>query len=429
MTYRAGGVENLLYPACFFMKKRKPSKMRSCLGYLFAALFSLYPLLGAETAVDGSKGISRAFQKAQTSGENVVSITGKESSGKGKKKEKSTEQMLKDLKDDEILVEIDGRDALKWGLLRRHVDALCAGIERSEMQMEGNAALRSIMFQSRVRKLLKEYIEYTLVAAEARREGVTVAPEKFAEYRARARAEWGKRGELGKVMLNLINSGESFYEHNLTNALYSQAYQKQVLLPMTETNEAEIRQMMGIVHSNNTAVVETNLYKRALAADILGKLRGGMDFGDAAEQWSDGESSATRGVMMDGTDEHPARFAEGELPKAVEDALANLKEGEMSGIVETPDAWRIVQLLKRNGSAEQDGEVSVEIAEILLEKDMLQPELSPEQARERIKEIKMKAVTKMKFHELLAKAKVECKIPLWEPSDPSKKRMRIKRVK
>lgn len=103
MTYRAGGVENLLYPACFFMKKRKPSKMRSCLGYLFAALFLLYPLLGAETAVDGSKGISRAFQKAQTSGENVVSITGKESSGKGKKKEKSTEQMLKELKDDEIL--------------------------------------------------------------------------------------------------------------------------------------------------------------------------------------------------------------------------------------------------------------------------------------------------------------------------------------
>ncbi len=401
--------------------------MRNRLGYLFAALFSLYPLFGAETAVDGSKGVSKAFQNAQPSGANVVSIKGKESSGK--KKEKSTEQMLKELKDDEILVEIDGRDGLKWGLLRRHVDALCVGIERSEMQVEGNAALRSIMFQSRVRKLLKEYIEYTLVAAEARRVGVKVAPEKFAEYRARARAEWEKRGKVGEVMLNLIGSGESFYEHNLTNALYSQEYQKQVLVPLTETNDAEIKQMMGIVHSNNTAVVATNLYKRALVADIFGKLRSGMDFGDAAEQWSDSESSATRGVMMDGTDEHPARFAEGELPKAVEDALANLKEGEMSGIVETPDAWRIVQLLKRNGSTERDGEVTVEIAEILIEKDMLQPELSPEQARTRVKEIKMKAVTKMKFHELLAKAKVECKIPLWEPTDPSKKRMRIKRVK
>ncbi len=403
------------------------SRLRHLLAWVVAAFLPLCPLLGAETSNDGSKGISKAFQNAQPSGANVVSVAGKKSPGK--KKEKSTEQMLKELGDDEILVKIDGHDALKWGLLRRHVEALCVGIEQSEMQMEGNAALRSIMFQSRVRKLLKDYIEYALVAAEARREGVTVAPETFAEYRAKARAEWGKRGETGKAVLKLIDSGESFYEHNLTNALYSQAYQKQVLLPMTDTNEAEIKQMMGIVHSNNTAVVATNLYKKALMADILGKLRDGMDFGDAAEQWSDSESSATRGVMMDGLDEHPARFAEGELPKAVEDVLANLKEGETSGIIETPDAWRIVRLLKRNGSPEQDGEVSVEIAQILLEKEMLQPELSPDQARERIKEIKMKAVSKMKFHELLAKAKIECKIPLWESADPSKKRMRIKRLK
>ena len=344
----------------------------------------------------------------------------------GKKKEKSTEQMLKELGDDEVLVKVDGHDALKWGLLRRHVEALCVGIEQAEMQMEGNAALRSIVFQSRVRKLLKEYSDFALVAAEARREGLKIPPETFAEYRAKARAEWGKRGETGKAVLKLIDSGESFYEHNLTNALYCQAYQKQVLLPMTETNDAEIKQMMGIVHSNNTAVVATNLYKKALAADILGKLRDGMDFGDAAEQWSDSESSATRGVMMDGLDEHPARFAEGELPKAVEEALAKLKEGETSGIVDTPDAWRIVRLLKRN---EQDGEASVEIAQILLEKAMLQPELSPAQARERIKEIKMKAVTKMKFHELLQKAKIECKIPLWEPADPAKKRVKVRKVK
>lgn len=401
-------------PRCFF-------------AWVAVVFLPLCPLFSAEPAVDGSKGISRAFQNLKNSDGNVASIAGKKSSSK--EKEKSTEQMLKELGDNEVLVKVDGHDALKWGLLRRHVEALCVGVEQSEMQMEGNAALRSIMFQSRVRKLLKEYIEYALVAAEARREGLKVAPEAFAEYRAKARAEWGKKGESGKAVLKLIKSGESFYEHYLTNALYSLAYQKQVLLPMTETNEEEIKQMMGIVHSNNTAVVATNLYKKALMADILGKLQNGMDFGDAAEQWSDSESSATRGVMMDGLDEHPARFAEGELPKAVEDVLANLKEGEMSGIIETPDAWRIVRLLKRNGSSEQGGEVSVEIAQILLEKEMLQPELSPDQARDRIKEVKMKAVSKMKFHELLKKAKIECKIPLWESADPSKKRMRVKRVK
>ena len=346
-----------------------------------------------------------------------------------KKAEKGTDQILNELGDDEILITIDGRDALKWGLLRRHVEALCSGVDRPEMQAEGNTALRSIMFQEQLRKLLKEYIQYSLFAAEARREGVTVAPETFAEYRAKAHAGYEKMGESGKAVLKLIDSGESFYELNLTNALYSQAYQRQVLLPMTETNDEEIKKFMGMVHSNNTAVVATNLYKRALVADVLGKLKNGIDFGDAAGKWSECDSSATRGVMMDDNDEHPARFAQGDLPKEVEDALSNLKEGETSGIIETPFDWRIVRLLKRNGSPEQEGETSVEIAQILLEKEMLKPELSPSQAREKIKLIKLKAVRKMKFYELIKKAQIESKIPLWTSGDSVENSMRIKRVK
>ena len=397
------------------------------LAWALAAFLPSCRLFGAGTPADAPKGISKAFQKAQPSGGNVVSIAEKKSARKGK--EKSTEQVLKELRDDEVLVKIDGCDVLKWGLLRRHVEALCVGIERPEMQMEGNAALRAIMFQSRVRRLLKDYIEYALFAAEARREGVTVAPETFVKYRARARAGYEKMGESGKALLKLMDSGESFYEHNLTNALYCLEYQKRVLAPMTETDDGEIKKMMGMVHAANTAVVATNLYKKALAADILAKLDGGMDFGDAAEKWSDCESSATRGVMMNGTDEYPERFSEGDLPKAVEEALAKLKEGERSGIIETPLAWHIVRLLKRNGSSEEDGEATVEIAQILLEKEMLQPELLPEQARERIRDIKMKAVTKMKFRELLGKVKIECKIPLWEPADPTKKHVKIRKIK
>ena len=397
------------------------------LAWVLAAFLPFGPSLGADTAANGPKGVSRAFQKGKSSGGNVVSITERKSARK--EKEKSTEQLLKELGDEDVLVKIGDFDALKWGLLRRHVEALCVGIERPEMQMEGNAALRAIMFQSRVRRLLKDYIEYAMFAAEARREGVTVAPEMYATYRARARAGYAKMGESGKALLKLMDGGESFYEHNLTNALYCLEYQKRVLAPMTETDDGEIKKMMGIVHSANSAAVATNLYKKALAVDILSKLDGGMDFGDAAEKWSDCESSATRGVMMNGTDEHPERFAGGDLPKAVEEALAKMKEGERSGIIETPFAWHIVRLLKRNVLPEEDGETTVEIAQILLEKEMLQPELLPEQARARIREIKMKAVTKMKFRELLGKVKIDCKIPLWEPADPTKKHVKIKKIK
>ena len=182
-----------------------------------------------------------------------------------------------------------------------------------------------------------------------------------------------------------------------------------------------------MAHSNNTAVVATNLYKKALVADILGKLRAGMDFGDAAEKWSEDDSSTTRGVVMDDNDEHPARFAQGDLPKEIEDALAKLKEGETSGIIETPFDWRIIRLLKRNGSPGLE-EMTVEIAQILLEKEMLNPEPSPAQAQERIKQIKLKALRKMKFYELIRKAKIESKIPLWTSGDSAENGMKIKRV-
>jgi hypothetical protein len=113
------------------------------------------------------------------------------------------------------------------------------------------------------------------------------------------------------------------------------------------------------------------LYKKTLIAEIQTKLNGGMEFGEAAEKWSDCESSLTRGVVMDAMEEHPERFEKGELPEAVEAALSQLKEGETSGIIETPTAWYIVRLLKRNISKD-DEDSTVEIAQIMLEKEMLE---------------------------------------------------------
>ena len=185
--------------------------------------------------------------------------------------------------------------------------------------------------------------------------------------------------------------------------------------------------MIKIRHSANVGCVTTNLYKKALIAEIQDKLKGGMEFGEAAEKWSDCESSLTRGVMMDAMDEHPERFEKGELPEAVETALSGLKEGGTSGIIETPTAWHIVRLLKRNVSKD-DEDPTVEIAQIMLEKEMLEPEFSPRQARKYIETIKMKAVLKATFYDLVTKVKIDSKIPLWDSADSTRRR-RVKRIK
>lgn len=369
-------------------------------------------------------GISRAFDNARQVGRNVYSMTGKKPAAA----ETSTESILSKLKDDDVLVEIEGWDSLKWGLLRRHVEVLCAAIDRPDMQMEGNAAVKKIAYNMRLRKLLKDYMEHAVFAVEAKRIGITVAPEKFEEYRAKAREGYAQSGETGKSLQTLMDEGESFYEHNLTNALYWLAYKEQEMAPLCKTDEREIKKMIGIRHSANLNTTATNLQRRASMADILGKLKDGMEFGEAAERWSDSDSSSTRGVVMDEADERPARLAEGDLPAQVWSALSGLKEGETSGVIDAPLAWYIVRLLKRH-APEEDGGPTVEIAQIVVEKDLLDPEFSPRQAQNYIETIKMKALTKATFQELVKKVKIDSKIPMWDPSGPSKKRKLVKRVK
>jgi len=398
---------------------------RQTIGFLVVAWLLLpLALSGAEEAPAVGGGLSKAFQNAQPADGNTYSVAGNAANSKPK----GMEQLLNELRDDDVLVRIEGVGELKWGPLRRHVEALCKDLDRPDMQAEGNAAMKDVAFQSRLRKLLKDYVENAVFAVEARRNGITVSPETFEEYRAKARAGYARKGNAGKVLLGLMDESGNFYENNLTNALYSLAYRQRELAPMTEADDDEVVKLAGMVSDANSAAVTTNLHNRALMTDILSKLKGGMEFGDAAEKWSESDSSITRGVEMDAMGDHPERFASGELPEEVESALEGLKVGEMTGIVETPVAWHIVRLLKRNEPTE-DSEQTVEIAQIVLEKQMLEPELTSAQARARVESIKMKAVLKVKFRELLDTVKIDSKIPLWESADPNKRSVKIKRIK
>ena len=71
----------------------------------------------------------------------------------------------------------------------------------------------------------------------------------------------------------------------------------------------------------------------------------------------------------------------------------------------------------------------MEIAQIMLEKEMLEPELSPAQARKYIESIKMRYALKETFYDLVKKVKIDSKIPLWDPADSGARRRRIKRIK
>lgn len=398
-------------------------------GILIASLTVFWGLghadqIASQTGQRSEDSISKAFRSAKPKDKNAVSIA----SPRKKSQREKTSDIIAGLKDDDILVDIGGVFRLQWGLIRKHVAVLCKNVDRPDMQESGNEAVKKVAFQSMFRKLLKDYIEHGVFALEARRLGITVEESEFQEYRKMARERYAQMGDVGKSLIKLLDSGESFYEHNLTNALYWKAYREKEIAPKIELPDEDVRKFMGMRHEKNIGVLATNNIKRVLIADILAKVKGGMDFGEAAEKWSDDDSAETRGVMMDDHGEVTLKFTKDDLEEKVAAQCWQMKAGELSGVIETPYAWHIVKLLKRN-PATADEEETIEFAQIKLEKEFLFPEYSEEEARSKARSLILRAAMKTKFAELLKRTHIDSKIPLSDSDSGGGPRMKIQKVR
>ena len=78
---------------------------------------------------------------------------------------------------------------------------------------------------------------------------------------------------------------------------------------------------------------------RAKADSVLQQLRSGGNFAALARQYSDGPSAETNGLL--GT------FQPGELLPGFDEAVAQLRPGEMSGVVRTRVGFHIIRLEAR----------------------------------------------------------------------------------
>jgi peptidyl-prolyl cis-trans isomerase SurA len=83
---------------------------------------------------------------------------------------------------------------------------------------------------------------------------------------------------------------------------------------------------------------------RAKLQQLLDSLKMGVDFGDLARRHSEDPGSAKQGGEL-------GLVRRGQFVKEFETAVFSLKEGEVSGIVETQFGFHIIQLLERRGDA------------------------------------------------------------------------------
>ena len=328
-----------------------------------------------------------------------------------------TDDIVCSLKDDDVLLKIGDHDVLKWGTFRKHLNALDEDVKHPNLQ----SAIKTATYKARFRKLLRDYVQYGVIAEAARKAGITIPAEEYEKYRAMARKQYANMGKVGERLGKLMDGPDSFYEQNLTNALLWLEYKKKIIAPKVRVTDESIANLMKSRCRKNSERMATNEVKRVQIREIYKKVKGGMDFAEAAKKWSDCESADNGGLLMDDVDDtKPARFEPGDNHPAIEKVCAALKEGEISEIAETPYAWHILKVMKRHPATDDEAE-SVELAHIMLEKEMLKPEFDEASAKKIIYDKTLRAGTNAEFLELYKQVKIECKVPLMDGESPTSK--------
>ena len=94
-------------------------------------------------------------------------------------------------------------------------------------------------------------------------------------------------------------------------------------------------QWMGCDHAP-ASVVRTRDQAHAVAEEVLRKAKAGADFARLALDYSDEPNASARGGSL-------GRFGHGQMVKAFEEAAFALAPGEISGIVESPFGYHVIQ--------------------------------------------------------------------------------------
>lgn len=316
-----------------------------------------------------------------------------------------------DLRDDQVFFRI-GSDALTWKAVREQAELMNGGLGiQAGMSNEDFEAMRRVALKRAVSLLMRRYVKNAIIADEARRLGIAFPEGEYEKALKEAVAKNGRYGKAGRRQVELMGDPESFFCHNLRNAVWGMRYRRETVLPTVEVTQADVDGVIATRHAYNLSVAVTNRELKATLEGLYDRIRRGkMDFAKAADEYSECGSSANGGVLGD------VDFGGGVRPE-IEAAYRKMKPGEITGIVETPYSYHILKLVDFNFDEDDkvrtaETAVGAKMAHVMMEKIFLKPEFTEEQAREVVRNMKAEKSVAFMWRKRLAGDDIYCAISL-----------------
>jgi peptidyl-prolyl cis-trans isomerase SurA len=252
--------------------------------------------------------------------------------------------------DDEVVTSME---------LNRAIRRLKMDLARMEaMQQAGG------MPPAQIRRMaLERMIDEKIFAKEVKRVGLVVSDEELDHYIARIKQNNNLTEEdfvasLSRQGMTLQEYRDDLRQDILKQRLINQEVQKQVVVTDAEVEEYykknyeqyqnmdEVNMMAIFLKVDPQAGLTAENAVRQQAENILQKIKAGKDFGKLAQQYSQGPGAEKGGRLG------PVKSSD--LLPSMRQALGELKQGQVSEVLQIPQGFVIMKLVDRSGNKELD---------------------------------------------------------------------------
>ena len=239
-------------------------------------------------------------------------------------------------------------------------------IQTIQSSMGNRANQLTTLDASRLKEVLEQnadqIAQQKLLMAAAGKAKITVTPEAIENALQEQYTQFGGQEKFLEA-LDTNGMDLEFLKTNIEANLIIQSYLDGIFAREIQISDEELQKVYQeektasvrhilLLTQEKTEEEKADIYKRM--EELLARVRGGEDFAELANEYSEDPGSNTRGGLYED-------FGKGQMVKPFEDAAFTIPVGEISDIVETSYGYHIIQVVDRKKETRPLEEVRVEL--------------------------------------------------------------------